>query len=84
MAHAIPIVGHSNKEAAELGEVVVVALPANGLPNTLPDVREACKGKVVVSTVVPLHVRRAASLHAAAASGPAPRRWPRSCPRPAW
>jgi NADPH-dependent F420 reductase len=54
VAHAIPIVGHSNKEAAELGEVVVVALPANGLPNTLPDVREACRGKVVVSTVVPL------------------------------
>jgi NADPH-dependent F420 reductase len=53
-AHAIPIVGHSNKEAAELGEVVVVALPANGLAATLPDVREACRGKVVVSTVVPL------------------------------
>ncbi len=54
VAHAIPIVGHSNKEAAELGEVVVVALPANGLAATLPDVREACKGKVVVSTVVSL------------------------------
>ena len=53
-AHAIPIVGHSNKEAAELGEVIVVALPAGGLAATLPDVREACKGKVVVSTVVPL------------------------------
>ena len=53
-AHAIPIVGHSNKEAAELGEVVVVALPAGGLTATLPDVREACRGKVVVSTVVPL------------------------------
>ena len=53
-AHAIPIVGHSNKEAAELGEVIVVALPAGGLAATLPDVREACRGKVVVSTVVPL------------------------------
>jgi 8-hydroxy-5-deazaflavin:NADPH oxidoreductase len=53
-AHAVPIVGHSNKEAAELGEVIVVALPAGGLAATLPDVREACKGKVVVSTVVPL------------------------------
>ena len=31
VAHAIPIVGHSNKEAAELGELVVVALPASGL-----------------------------------------------------
>ena len=53
-AHAIPIVGHANKEAAQLGEVVVVALPATGLAATLPDVREACRGKVVVSTVVPL------------------------------
>jgi len=53
-AHAIPIVGHTNAEAAQLGEVVVVALPAVGLANTLPETREACKGKVVVSTVVPL------------------------------
>jgi len=54
VAHAIPIVGHSNKEAAELGELVVIALPASGLANTLPEVREACNGKAVVSTVVPL------------------------------
>jgi hypothetical protein len=54
VAHAIPIVGHTNAEAAALGEIVVIALPANGLPNTLPEVRQACRGKVVVSTVVPL------------------------------
>jgi len=53
-AHAIPIVGHTNAEAATLGEVIVVALPAAGLANTLPEAREACRGKVVVSTVVPL------------------------------
>ena len=53
-AHAIPIVGHTNAEAAALGEVIVVALPAAGLTNTLPETREACRGKVVVSTVVPL------------------------------
>ncbi|HTO11637.1 MAG TPA: NADPH-dependent F420 reductase, partial [Candidatus Binatia bacterium] len=53
-AQAIPIVGHTNAEAAALGEVIVVALPAVGLANTLPETREACKGKVVVSTVVPL------------------------------
>jgi NADPH-dependent F420 reductase len=53
-AHAIPIVGHTNAEAAALGELVVIALPASGLRNTLPEVREACRGKVVVSTVVPL------------------------------
>jgi NADPH-dependent F420 reductase len=53
-AHAIPIVGHTNQEAAALGELVVVALPASGLGATLPEVRAACRGKVVVSTVVPL------------------------------
>ena len=50
----IPIVGHSNSDAARLGEVVVLALPALGLAATLPEVREGCRGKVVVSTVVPL------------------------------
>jgi 8-hydroxy-5-deazaflavin:NADPH oxidoreductase len=53
-AYAIPIVGHTNPEAAALGELVVIALPATGLANTLPDVQPACRGKVVVSTVVPL------------------------------
>jgi len=54
VAHAIPIVGHTNAEAAALGEIVVIALPANGLSATLPEVREGCRGKVVISTVVPL------------------------------
>lgn len=53
-AHAIAIVGHTNAEAAVLGELVVVALPAAGVANTLPEVRAACRGKVVVSAVVPL------------------------------
>src|SRR5687767_8558529 len=46
--------GLGNREAATAAEVVVIALPATGLANTLPEVREACRGKVVVSTVVPL------------------------------
>jgi 8-hydroxy-5-deazaflavin:NADPH oxidoreductase len=50
----LTIVGHDNAEAAALGDVVVVALPATGLAATLPPAREACRGKVVVSTVVPL------------------------------
>jgi NADPH-dependent F420 reductase len=54
VAQAIPIVGHTNREAAGLGDVVVIALPANGLASTLPEAREACRGKVVISTVVPL------------------------------
>ena len=54
ITHKLPIVGHTNAEAAELGDVVVVALPASGLATTLPEVRAACHGKVTVSTVVPL------------------------------
>jgi NADPH-dependent F420 reductase len=50
----MPIMGESNAEAARLGTVIVLALPAQGLPTTLPEVREGCRGKVVVSTVVPL------------------------------
>jgi NADPH-dependent F420 reductase len=53
-SHRLPIIGHTNLEAAELGEVVVIALPAVGLSATLPEVREATRNKVVVSTVVPL------------------------------
>ena len=53
-AKALPIVGHTNAEAAALGEIVVIALPATGLSATLPEVREGCRGKVVISTVVPL------------------------------
>ena len=54
IARASAITGHSNAEAAARAEIVVIALPANGLASTLPEVREACRGKVVVSTVVPL------------------------------
>ena len=53
-AQKLPIVGHTNLEAAELGEIIVVALPANGLAATLPELRTATATKVVVSTVVPL------------------------------
>ena len=50
----LTIIGHTNAEAAELGAVVVIALPAPGLATTLPEVSAACHGKVVVSAVVPL------------------------------
>jgi 8-hydroxy-5-deazaflavin:NADPH oxidoreductase len=52
--HKVPIIGESNAEAARLGTVIVVALPAQGLEATLPEVRDGCRGKVVISTVVPL------------------------------
>jgi NADPH-dependent F420 reductase len=62
-AKAAELTGHSagariqglgNRDAAAAADIVVIALPANGLAATLPEVREACRGKVVVSTVVPL------------------------------
>jgi 8-hydroxy-5-deazaflavin:NADPH oxidoreductase len=46
--------GMSNRAAAEAGDIVVLAVPADGLEATLPEVSEACRGKVVISTVVPL------------------------------
>jgi hypothetical protein len=50
----ITIIGHSNLDAARLGEVIVLALPAIGLDATLRPLADTCAGKVVVSTVVPL------------------------------
>ena len=44
----------SNRDAAAAADVVILALPAAGLQNTLPEVKDSCRGKVVVSTVVPL------------------------------
>jgi len=54
ITHKIPIIGHTNADAARIGEVIVLTLPATGLANTLGEVAEACRGKIVVSTVVPL------------------------------
>ncbi|MBI1846116.1 MAG: NADPH-dependent F420 reductase [Candidatus Rokubacteria bacterium] len=48
------VTGASNADAARQGEVVVLALPANGLAATLPETADGCRGKVVISTVVPL------------------------------
>ena len=57
LAAAVPgawIMGGGNCESAAVAEVVVLAVPADGLSATIPDVKAACRGKVVVSTVVPL------------------------------
>ncbi|MBI3637586.1 MAG: NADPH-dependent F420 reductase [Candidatus Rokubacteria bacterium] len=52
--HKTTIIGHTNAAAAELGEVVVLTLPATGLAATLPPLAGACRGKVVISTIVAL------------------------------
>jgi NADPH-dependent F420 reductase len=57
LAAAVPgrrVEGMSNRDAAAAAEVVVLTVPATGLQATLPELREACRGKIVVSTVVPL------------------------------
>jgi len=48
------VTGLSNRDAAAAGEMVVLTVPATGLGATLPELREPCRGKVVISTVVPL------------------------------
>ena len=46
--------GASNRDVATAADVVVLTVPATGLASTLPEVKEACRGKIVISTVVPL------------------------------
>ena len=48
------VTGMSNADAVRAADVVVLAVPANGLAVTLPDIKDACRAKVVISTVVPL------------------------------
>jgi len=48
------ITGMSNLDAAAAVPVVVLTLPASGLAATLVPLKDACRGKVVISTVVPL------------------------------
>jgi 8-hydroxy-5-deazaflavin:NADPH oxidoreductase len=57
LAAAVPgarVTGAGNRDAAGAADLVVLAVPADGLAATVPDVKDACRGKVVVSTVVPL------------------------------
>lgn len=53
-ARGASIHGMTNRDAAGTAAVVVLALPAQGLAATLPELKEACRGKPVVSAVVPL------------------------------
>ncbi len=46
--------GMSNRDAAAAVDVVVLTLPASGLADTLVPLQDACRGKVVISAVVPL------------------------------
>ena len=50
----VKLSGASNRDAATRAEIVVLTLPASGLAATLGDLKDACRDKVVISTVVPL------------------------------
>ena len=50
----VKLSGASNRDAATRAEIVVLTLPASGLAATLGDLKDACRGKIVISTVVPL------------------------------
>jgi NADPH-dependent F420 reductase len=54
LAGGAAIIGMSNLDAAAAAPVVVLTLPASGLAATLMPLKDACRGKVVISTVVPL------------------------------
>jgi NADPH-dependent F420 reductase len=54
LAGSAAMAGMSNLDAASAATVVVLTLPATGLAATLVPLKEACRGKVVISTVVPL------------------------------
>ncbi len=48
------IAGAANADAAAKGDIVVVAVPFGNYDATLAEIREAVKGKIVVTAVVPL------------------------------
>jgi 8-hydroxy-5-deazaflavin:NADPH oxidoreductase len=54
LAGGAAIAGMSNLDAARAAAVVVLTLPSAGLGATLVPLKDACRGKVVISTVVPL------------------------------
>ena len=54
LAGGATITGMANIDAATATPVIVLTLPASGLAATLVPLKDACRGKVVISTVVPL------------------------------
>jgi len=54
LAGGATITGMANLDAATAAPVVVLTLPASGLAATLVPLKNACRGKIVISTVVPL------------------------------
>jgi len=51
---ALPLRAATNADAASDGEIIVVTTPYTAQGPTLPPLADACAGKIVVSTVVPM------------------------------
>lgn len=50
----IPVRGTDNLAAAELAELVVISLPYDAHKLIIPSLAEACRGKIVLDTTVPM------------------------------
>lgn len=46
--------GAGNADACEASEIIFITVPFGGQDKALPDLADACAGKIVVSTVVPM------------------------------
>lgn len=64
------VVGLPNAEAAALADIVLLTLPYVGIRDTLPPLREATNGKIVVSAIAPVefHEGRPVALRVEAGS----------------
>lgn len=51
---ALDITGAENARAAEAADIVIITTPYSAQAATLPPLADACAGKIVVSTVVPM------------------------------
>lgn len=70
-ARASEVMGLPNLEAAAAADTVLVTVPFSAQAATLPELGDACRGKVVVSTVVPLTFTKRGVLLEAVAEGSA-------------
>jgi NADPH-dependent F420 reductase len=49
--------GLANEQAAMQADMIFVTIPYAGVQHTLPPLAEACRGKIVVSTIAPVECR---------------------------
>jgi 8-hydroxy-5-deazaflavin:NADPH oxidoreductase len=57
-----PITGTGNAEAASRGEIIVLSVPYDAQAATIEQIKEASKGKIVISVVAPLKPPRVSTV----------------------